>query len=64
MGVYIIKEPGFQGTAGPWRGTGAAPLWGAQGGEAPRKLRDFRHLKGPTSLFFNREFLKILNNLF
>ena len=40
MGAYIINEPGFQGAAGPWRGTGAAPLLGGSGGqrlpEAPR----------------------------
>jgi len=32
MGIYTINEAGFQGAAGPWRGTGAAALLGGQGG--------------------------------
>ena len=38
MGIYTVNEPGFQGAAGPWQGTGAASLLGGSGGLSPPKL--------------------------
>ena len=45
VGIYIINEPGFQGAVGSCRGTGAAPLLGAQGDKAPLKAG----FKGPQA---------------
>ena len=51
MGLYPRNESGFQGAAGFWRGTGAAPLLGAQGDEAPLKLPNFGNFKSTKHPF-------------
>ena len=41
MGIYTVNEPGFQGAAGPWWGTGAASLLGGSGGQSPPEAPQF-----------------------
>ena len=41
MGICTVNEPGIQGAAGPWRGTGAAPLVGGIGGQRPGIFFEF-----------------------
>ena len=46
MGICTVNVPRFQEAVGPWRGIGAVPLLGGQGGEAPLKA-GFQGAAGP-----------------
>ena len=64
MGIYIINEPGFQGAASPWRGTGAEPLLGGQGGEDPLKFQNFWNFKSTKPPLLTYKLVFLLKNIF
>ena len=60
MRTDFEKKPensqGYGAALGPQRGTGAGPLWGAQGAQ-PRKLLGFQHFADQKSIFLQGNYV-------